>query len=279
VRSVGRALEVFAVRVAIAAALLCPGAGLAVETQWRFDGTVASVTSPWSQSIPVGAPVRGVMVLDRGPTYVQTGDPCTDGSATRSFYSVRQTNFFIGGARASGVTSAPPGVDCAPAGLCDVTVQLTGCQVEVFEVDFDASPLASAQLGDVGLMIGLLPSVLPPAFYTSIPDSPWAAEPGGLFGSIDSAQGSIQLDLTSLSRAQVCGDINLDLVVDGADVLLLRGALANPSSALPTGGASRCSVIGGASDCDLVDVAVLRRALAAGLPPGVQQVCAAMTGG
>ena len=97
---------------------------------------------------------------------------------------------------------------------------------------------------------------------------------------IGNAEGSIQLDLSSLSRAQVCGDINLDLAVDHSDVSLLRAGLANPTGApLPPGGAARCSVIGGETDCDMLDVVVLERELAGGLAPGVQQVCASMNGG
>ena len=267
------------------AALLCPRGTDAAETEWRFDGTVASVSSPLSQSIPIGAPVRGVFVLDRAPAYVQTGTPCTDGSATRVFYSIRESSFFVTGASGTGITSSPSGADCAPSGLCDVTETILdaltppACQAQMLEIDFDASSADVSGLGDVQLTLGLQPSLLPPGFYTSIPDAPWAAAPGGLFGSISSTAGNIQLDVTSLSRAQVCGDINLDLLVDGTDVALLRNELANPSAPFPSGGAARCSVVGTATDCDVVDVAVLRRALAGGLPPGVQEVCAAMNGG
>ena len=272
--------------IAVVAALaLSSGTGLAAETQWRFDGTVYSVSGPWSQSIAVDAPVRGVIVLDRDQSYVQVGNPC-DGSATRTFYSVREARFFMPGASGAGTNSAPPGVDCAPDGLCDVAVTIVnvldppGCQNQVFEVDFEASPLASAELGDVALTLGLQPALTPPAFFATIPDSPWAASPGGLFGQIGSSEGVVELALTSLTRAQVCGDINFDLDLDGDDVSLLRAELANPSGApLPAGGASRCSVIGGPTDCDVRDATVLRRALAGGLGPGVQQVCTAMNGG
>ena len=78
---------------AVAAALLfCPRAGLAVETEWRFDAQVSAVSGIWNQSIAVGAPVHGLVVLERGQSFVPTGDPC-DGSATRAFYSVRAAQF------------------------------------------------------------------------------------------------------------------------------------------------------------------------------------------
>ena len=150
------------VRIAISAAvLLTAAAAKAVETQWRFDGVVSSVTSPWSQSIAVGEPVQGLLVLDRDQSYVQVGNPC-DGSATRSFYSVRAAQFSMAGASGSDTTFVPAGVDCAPGGLCDVTVTIVNvrdppaCQNEVFEVDFNASPLESPELGDVTLALRTL---------------------------------------------------------------------------------------------------------------------------
>ncbi|HTO09720.1 MAG TPA: hypothetical protein VMR86_21900 [Myxococcota bacterium] len=276
-------------RIALAALWLSAAVtARAAETQWRFDGTVDSVYGPWSQLISAGAPIRGLFVLDRSVSYVQQGDPCTDGAATRSFFALRAAQFSVAGVSGSATTGVPPGVDCAPDGACSVVVNLQneldppGCRVSVYEVDFDVSPLASAQLGPVSLTFFLAPALSPPAFYATIPDPPWAIATG-TSAMIQSAQGEIVIAVSSLTRDQVCGDIDLDLDVDATDLALLRAALANPAGApLPPGGAARCSVIGGATDCDVVDVAVLKRALSPGppaLPPGVQQVCAAMNGG
>jgi hypothetical protein len=273
--------------------MLWAEAALAVETQWRFDGTVSEVTGTWFQHVAIGVPVRGLIVVDRDQPFVQIGDPC-DGEGQRIFHSVRATKFIMTGASGSGTTAVPPGVDCAPAGLCDVTVDILNladppaCITGVFQVTIDAGPLLSPELGLVDLAIDLLPSVLPPAaFFATIPESPWAAAPDELLGrmspsGVPNPQEGIQLALTSLVRAPLCGDIDLDLVVNATDVSLLRAELADPTGApLPAGGASRCSVIGGLSDCDVTDVVVLRRALAGppALGPGIQQVCAVMHGG
>jgi hypothetical protein len=267
--------------------MLLAGGAVAAETQWRFDGSVSYVSSSWSSFASVGAPVRGLFVLDRSVPYVQTNDPC-QGSAIRTFYDVRAMQFGLPGASGAATTGVAPGVDCQPNGYCDVAVTVVNnvdppaCQTEVLEVDFETSPLASPQLGPVSLFLYLVPYLLPPGFYASIPDSPWPIG-AGTSAAITSTQGSIGIAVDSLTRAQVCGDINLDMDVNATDLALLRAALANPVGApLPAGGALRCAVIGGATDCDVVDVAVLKRALVPGppaLPPGVQQVCAAMNGG
>jgi hypothetical protein len=275
-------------RIALAAVCISVAVtARAAETQWRFDGTVSSVTDPWSQLIAVGAPIRGLFVLDRSVSYVQQGTPCTDGSATRSFFALRAAQFSVAGVSGSATTGVAPGVDCSPNGACSVVetllddLQPPACQVSVFEVDFDASPLASPQLGAVSLGFFLTPALTPPAFFASIPPLPWAIAPG-TSAMIQSVQGEIVIAVSSLTRDQVCGDINLDMDVNATDVALLRAALADPTgAALAPDAAARCSVIGGASDCDVVDVAVLKRALASptALPPGIQQVCAAMIGG
>jgi hypothetical protein len=72
----------------------------------------------------------------------------------------------------------------------------------------------------------------------------------------------------------ICGDVAFDLVLDARDVAVYRAHIADPGAPWPPAAIARCSVIGGAGDCDLADVAVLRRHLA-GLPPRVQPVCSA----
>jgi hypothetical protein len=271
-----------------AALLLCPRAGLAVETQWRFDGTVSAVGGAWIPQVPIGVPVHGLVTLDRDPPYVQVGDSC-DSEFYRIFHSVRTAQFSMAGASGAGITTAAPGVDCAP-NVCDVKVTLDltvgppTCSKDVIFVDIDSGPLVSPELGSVDLAISLIPLLSPPAFYQTIPDLPWTSE--GILGQIVRAgvpvsQDYIEFDIASLVRAPVCGDIDLDLDVDNADVALIRAALANPTGApLSAGGASRCSVIGGAHDCDMIDVAVIRRALFnPPLGPGIQQVCASVSGG
>ena len=64
--------------------------------------------------------------------------------------------------------------------------------------------------------------------------------------------------------------------VDAADVLLFRSSLLDPSSPLTTAGLAKCTVIGVAGECDILDVTVLRRAVEApaGVGPGISQVCA-----
>jgi peptidyl-prolyl cis-trans isomerase A (cyclophilin A) len=75
--------------------------------------------------------------------------------------------------------------------------------------------------------------------------------------------------------APQCGDLNADARLDAADVARLRAHLARPAGLpLTPAEAARCSVIGGASDCNLADATVLRRRLA-GRTPIRAQVCPA----
>ena len=73
----------------------------------------------------------------------------------------------------------------------------------------------------------------------------------------------------------VCGNIDGNSVRNAADVSRLRSAFSRPTAAaLSAAERARCSVIGDAS-CDLVDLVVLRRYLAA-KTPGIAQVCSAV---
>lgn len=71
-----------------------------------------------------------------------------------------------------------------------------------------------------------------------------------------------------------CGDVSNDGRVDASDVATLRDFLALRITALPA--PQKCDVGPGAASgaCDLLDVALLRRALA-GLQPGIDPVCPA----
>ncbi len=82
-------------------------------------------------------------------------------------------------------------------------------------------------------------------------------------------------DAFAAGDACQCGDVDVSGAADAADVTLLRAALLEgPPPALGTAGANRCPVLAPATDCDIVDSTVLRRALAAE-PPGISQVCPA----
>ena len=73
-----------------------------------------------------------------------------------------------------------------------------------------------------------------------------------------------------------CGDLDDSGIVDQADVRAFRVALADPSVPLPPGAARKCSVIGAADACGLLDVTVMRREIEGpNLLPGIAQVCAA----
>ncbi len=78
-----------------------------------------------------------------------------------------------------------------------------------------------------------------------------------------------------IADACQCGDADDDAAhdVDAADVAALRAALAGVLALSPAG-QTKCSVAGGSSACDALDVAVLVRRLAL-LPPGLAQSCAA----
>jgi peptidyl-prolyl cis-trans isomerase A (cyclophilin A) len=83
--------------------------------------------------------------------------------------------------------------------------------------------------------------------------------------------------LTHVARATtpLCGDLNADSHVSSLDAARIRSALANPTgSALSAAEAARCSVIGTATDCNVLDSTVIRRRLA-GRPPLRAQICPA----
>jgi uncharacterized repeat protein (TIGR01451 family) len=76
----------------------------------------------------------------------------------------------------------------------------------------------------------------------------------------------------------LCGDLDVSLEIDAADVARYRAHLADPlGTPLDIVESSRCSVIGGPDDCDVADVAVLIRTLAA-VDPGIAEVCSAVPG-
>jgi cyclophilin family peptidyl-prolyl cis-trans isomerase len=85
----------------------------------------------------------------------------------------------------------------------------------------------------------------------------------------------VELPDVARQTAPQCGDLNADTRIDDLDLARLRTHLASPlASPLTPDEAARCSVIGSAADCDLVDTAVLRRRLA-GRRPIRAQICPA----
>ncbi len=92
------------------------------------------------------------------------------------------------------------------------------------------------------------------------------------------APATVSLAATASCVPEVCGDINDDNVVDPADVATFRAHLADPNGMpLSPAGQAKCTVIGEAPACDILDLTVLRRALATPpLPPGIAPVCEAV---
>ena len=78
--------------------------------------------------------------------------------------------------------------------------------------------------------------------------------------------------------SEVCGDVNLDDLVDPGDIDTYRVHLADPNGMPLTNSAEeRCTVIGPEPACDIRQLTVLRRALADPfLPPGIALVCEAV---
>jgi hypothetical protein len=74
-----------------------------------------------------------------------------------------------------------------------------------------------------------------------------------------------------------CGDVNDDGIVNNLDVLTFRNSLADPvQMSLPLAGERKCTVIGEARDCDVLDVTVIRRTVEGPkLAPGIAPVCQA----
>jgi len=77
-----------------------------------------------------------------------------------------------------------------------------------------------------------------------------------------------------------CGDVDDSGIVDHDDVAAYRDSLADPVGlALTPSGVAKCSVIGSAGPCEMVDVTVIQRALeVVPLAPGIDQVCVAAGG-
>ena len=83
--------------------------------------------------------------------------------------------------------------------------------------------------------------------------------------------------LTDVARklTPACGDLDGDAQINALDAARIRGFLANPTgSALSLGEASRCSVAGTATDCNLLDATIVRRRLT-GRAPKRAQICPA----
>ena len=82
-------------------------------------------------------------------------------------------------------------------------------------------------------------------------------------------------------EADPCGDVNVDSFVDGVDVAIYRGFLADPGGMpLSPAGEDNCTVVGPPRPCDVLDVVVLRRVLALPpLPPAIAAVCASSLAG
>ena len=78
--------------------------------------------------------------------------------------------------------------------------------------------------------------------------------------------------------SEVCGDVNVDDLVNPGDIDTYRVHLADPNGMpLTASGAERCTVIGPEPVCDIRQLSVLRRALAIPfLPPGIAPVCEAV---
>ncbi len=88
----------------------------------------------------------------------------------------------------------------------------------------------------------------------------------------------VRLAATTSCVVERCGDVNSDSSVDLADVATFRAHLADPNGMpLSPAGQAKCTVIGEAPACDILDLTVLRRALAIPpLPPGIAPVCSAL---
>jgi cyclophilin family peptidyl-prolyl cis-trans isomerase len=117
--------------------------------------------------------------------------------------------------------------------------------------------------------INALPRVIGASPFTELPVVNYTA------GNPVTAANLVLLPTVTRQLAPQCGDLNADANVAASDVARLRAFLANPVGApLSASEASRCSVIGSASDCNLRDSTVLRRRLA-GRKPLRLQLCPA----
>ena len=124
--------------------------------------------------------------------------------------------------------------------------------------------LPLAFLSGPAALAALPPDVDSDGIANAADDCPFVANPrqqdvGGL-GAASAPDG--------IGDACQCGDVNGSGRVDAADVTAIRQSLANPAAALTPAELDRCAVFGDLASCDVVQVAVLRRALATpALPP------------
>jgi hypothetical protein len=103
-------------------------------------------------------------------------------------------------------------------------------------------------------------------------DCPFAYDPAQ---SDSGGVGTLAPD--GIGDACQCGDVDDDGVVDDLDVIAYRDSLADPlGSALSLAGTAKCSVVDHAAACEILDVAITRRALYP-LDPAIEQVCSAAT--
>ncbi len=106
----------------------------------------------------------------------------------------------------------------------------------------------------------------------------WWARNLGVVRSIETADGDTSIFELVSTNLQLCGDVADDGFVGPEDVTLFRNVLAGLAS-FTTLGEAKCTVTDQPSDCDLLDLTVIRREIEGPLfAPGISQLCEAATG-
>ncbi len=115
-------------------------------------------------------------------------------------------------------------------------------------------------------------------FVVSGPGSDWGVRNLGSVRSIGMPDGDSFISELVSTNLELCGDVADDGFVGPEDVALFRDVLAG-LAAFTLAGEAKCTVIDLPSNCDLLDLTVIRREIEGPLlAPGISQVCEAATG-
>ncbi len=112
-------------------------------------------------------------------------------------------------------------------------------------------------------------------FFVSGSGSNWGVRNLGVVRSLGTTDGEPFISELVSTNIQLCGDVADDGFVGPEDVTLFRNVLAG-LAALTLAGEAKCTVIDPPSNCDLLQLTVIRREIEGPLlEPGISQVCGA----
>lgn len=214
-----------------------------------------------SESVASGTASLVVTCFTNDPLHIL--DPFPDGEVVRIGFQLQQCPgpgaVLVRNVASAGTTEVPTQPVAPICGL-DGRVACADTDGDMVLDDGDGSGV----VGDAPCAPGIAIDCDDNCPFTPNPDQ---ADDGGLLSMLADGIGNVCQ----------CGELDGNGVIDAGDVAAFRSFLADPNGAALTPEADeRCTVIGSAGICDLLDVTVLRRAVEGPqLPPGLAQICAA----